>query len=285
MQYRRISADCHLDMIWLPPDLFTSQAPRDLKDRMPFVAEGPHGKEWVANNGASFGLVGGVGSAGRLYEPGKQHRADRMLPDYLAPAPFTMWGFGFRDVTGLTQTQIQNQRGHFQASAPQLCVDQYVHALHNDVQISLTNLGLWVRPDLTDAHTIHWHGFRNAHPVLRRRARAVDRGPARPELHLCVPAARSRDVHVPLPLRGRRARVDGHDRDRLRPARPELGSRLRSRPASTSTTTASRRRARAPRPMTASGDCSSARAGRRSTTTAPTSRSTTGRSTTPTCGS
>jgi uncharacterized protein len=78
MQYKRISADCHLDMIWLPPDLFTSQAPRDLKGRMPFVAEGPNGKEWIAKNGASFGLVGGVGSAGRRYEPGKQHRADRM---------------------------------------------------------------------------------------------------------------------------------------------------------------------------------------------------------------
>ncbi len=23
MQYRRISADCHLDMLWLPPELFT----------------------------------------------------------------------------------------------------------------------------------------------------------------------------------------------------------------------------------------------------------------------
>src|SRR3954462_3987573 len=78
MQYRRISADCHLDMIWLPPDLFTSQAPRDLKERMPFITDGPNGKEWVANNGASFGLVGGVGSAGAKYVPGKQHRADRM---------------------------------------------------------------------------------------------------------------------------------------------------------------------------------------------------------------
>ena len=78
MQYKRISADCHLDMIWLPPDLFTSEAPRELKERMPFVSEGPNGKEWVARNGASFGLVAGVGSAGRKYEPGKQHRADRM---------------------------------------------------------------------------------------------------------------------------------------------------------------------------------------------------------------
>ena len=78
MQYKRISADCHLDMIWLPPDLFTSEAPHELKERMPFVGEGPNGKEWVARNGASFGLVAGVGSAGRKYEPGKQHRADRM---------------------------------------------------------------------------------------------------------------------------------------------------------------------------------------------------------------
>ena len=37
MQYKRISADCHLDMIWLPPDLFTSEAPRELKERMPFA--------------------------------------------------------------------------------------------------------------------------------------------------------------------------------------------------------------------------------------------------------
>jgi predicted TIM-barrel fold metal-dependent hydrolase len=65
-------------MIWLPPDLFTSEAASGLKERMPFVSEGPNGKEWVARNGASFGLVAGVGSAGRKYEPGKQHRADRM---------------------------------------------------------------------------------------------------------------------------------------------------------------------------------------------------------------
>ena len=48
-------------MIWLPPDLFTSQAPRHLKDRMPFVARGR-----TARNGSrTMALVrpaGGVGS-------------------------------------------------------------------------------------------------------------------------------------------------------------------------------------------------------------------------------
>ena len=36
MQYRRISADCHLDLPWMPPDLFVSEAPRELKERMPY---------------------------------------------------------------------------------------------------------------------------------------------------------------------------------------------------------------------------------------------------------
>ena len=47
MQYRRISADCHLDLPWLPPDLFTSQAPREFKHRMPFVEDGADGPRWV----------------------------------------------------------------------------------------------------------------------------------------------------------------------------------------------------------------------------------------------
>jgi hypothetical protein len=41
MSYNRIPADCHLDVIWLPPDLFVSEAPAALKDRMPYVADGP----------------------------------------------------------------------------------------------------------------------------------------------------------------------------------------------------------------------------------------------------
>ena len=78
MQYKVISADCHVDLIWLPPDLFTANAPASQKDRMPYVTEGERGKEWVTKNGSSFGLMNGMGSAGRKYEPGKIHRSDRM---------------------------------------------------------------------------------------------------------------------------------------------------------------------------------------------------------------
>ncbi|MBV9829525.1 MAG: amidohydrolase [Alphaproteobacteria bacterium] len=78
MKYDVISADCHVDLIWLPPDLFTTQASAAVRDRMPYVVEGARGPEWVTKNGASFGLDAGMGSAGRKYEPGKIHRSDRM---------------------------------------------------------------------------------------------------------------------------------------------------------------------------------------------------------------
>ena len=78
MNYNRISADCHLDLIWLPPDLFVSEAPSELKDRMPYVTDGPEGPRWVANNGAAFGLAGGVGASGTKHVPGKQLRVDVM---------------------------------------------------------------------------------------------------------------------------------------------------------------------------------------------------------------
>ena len=39
MRYDMISADCHIDLIWLSPDLFTSNASAALKDRMPYVTE------------------------------------------------------------------------------------------------------------------------------------------------------------------------------------------------------------------------------------------------------
>ncbi len=78
MNYRVISADGHIDLVWLPPDLFTANAPARLKDRMPYVTDGEKGLQWVSRNGAYFGLVNGMGSAGREYIPGQIHRSDRM---------------------------------------------------------------------------------------------------------------------------------------------------------------------------------------------------------------
>ncbi|MEE9255228.1 MAG: amidohydrolase family protein [Pseudomonadales bacterium] len=78
MQYQRISADCHIDLIWLPPELFTSNASAKLKDRMPYVTDSDRGPVWVSSNGAQFGLQNGMGSAGRAYVPGQIHRSDRM---------------------------------------------------------------------------------------------------------------------------------------------------------------------------------------------------------------
>jgi predicted TIM-barrel fold metal-dependent hydrolase len=78
MQYDLISADCHVDLCWLPPDLFVSNASATMRDRMPFVTEAPTGRAWVTKRGATLGLDCGMGSAGRRYVPGEIHRADRM---------------------------------------------------------------------------------------------------------------------------------------------------------------------------------------------------------------
>ena len=45
MKYEVISADCHIDLIWLPPDLFTKAAPERLKERMPCVSRDDQGRE------------------------------------------------------------------------------------------------------------------------------------------------------------------------------------------------------------------------------------------------
>jgi len=78
MRYTRISADSHIDLPWLPNDLFTSNASAGLKDRMPFVVDGPDGPHWTCKNGMSFGLVCGVGPSGQKYVPGQNYRVDKM---------------------------------------------------------------------------------------------------------------------------------------------------------------------------------------------------------------
>ena len=78
MRYEVISADCHIDLCWLPPDLFTTNATAALRERMPYVEDTPSGPMWKTKKGANLGHVNGMGSAGRQYIPGKIHRSDRM---------------------------------------------------------------------------------------------------------------------------------------------------------------------------------------------------------------
>jgi len=83
MDYKVISADCHIDLPWLPADLFTSGASAALADRMPYVTDGEKGPKWVSKSGAQFGLQNGMGSGGREYIPGQIHRSDLMAAEGL----------------------------------------------------------------------------------------------------------------------------------------------------------------------------------------------------------
>jgi len=84
---------------------------------------------------------------------------------------FTTYIFGFRDVTGLSDSQISQQKMKAQHNAPLFWVDEFDA---NDIdpitckpkvfRVHLTNLGMQQRPDLFDSHTLHWHGFRNVIP-------------------------------------------------------------------------------------------------------------------------
>jgi predicted TIM-barrel fold metal-dependent hydrolase len=48
MEYRVISGDGHIDLRWLPHDLFISHAPVQWKDQVPQVIETKEGKHWFA---------------------------------------------------------------------------------------------------------------------------------------------------------------------------------------------------------------------------------------------
>ncbi len=82
-------------------------------------------------------------------------------PDPWAPAPFTTYVFGLRDITNLQPQQIAGQKGKVSIPAGLIWADE-----GQDFRIKLTNPGFVVRPDLIDAHTVHWHGFRNQIPYF-----------------------------------------------------------------------------------------------------------------------
>ena len=90
MDYQKISADDHIDLGYLPPDLWTDRVPKELRDRAPRVEDqGDKGEIWVCD-GESWGDYrgerwfarkqrsylaldrGGVAEAGRPVDPAKR---------------------------------------------------------------------------------------------------------------------------------------------------------------------------------------------------------------------
>jgi len=72
------------------------------------------------------------------------------------PGGTTHYIFGFTDLTDVPENEIFDKRGSATLPAPLLeCYEG------DEVYLTLTNIGLPVRPDLDDSHTVHWHGFPN----------------------------------------------------------------------------------------------------------------------------
>ena len=70
--------------------------------------------------------------------------------------------FGFSDVTGVPGDQVMNT-GMLAANfpSPTIAMDE-----GDEFYLSLTNVGMVMRPDLFDAHTVHFHGYANAAAVF-----------------------------------------------------------------------------------------------------------------------
>src|SRR4051794_27528143 len=114
MKYECISADSHIDLCWLPHDLLVSNASRAMKERMPFVNEGPDGPQWVTGSGVHLGLANGTGSPGAVsgsgykFVPGAEHQIDRIASTGL----YDQGGQGvFRPTTPELRLQDQDRDG------------------------------------------------------------------------------------------------------------------------------------------------------------------------------
>ena len=70
--------------------------------------------------------------------------------------------FGFSDLTGYTEAQAM-EAGSLAANfpAPTITLKQ-----GQEFYLTLSNVGMMIRPDLFDPHTVHFHGFPNASAVF-----------------------------------------------------------------------------------------------------------------------
>lgn len=70
--------------------------------------------------------------------------------------------FGFNDVTGIVPGSVVEAGTLAQTfPAPTITAKE-----GENFYLTLTNVGMIMRPDLFDPHSVHWHGFPNAAPVF-----------------------------------------------------------------------------------------------------------------------
>lgn len=70
--------------------------------------------------------------------------------------------FGFVNITGVPDSEAMNAG----MLAAELSAPTLVFKEGDDVYLTLTNVGMAMRPDLFDPHTVHWHGFPNAASIF-----------------------------------------------------------------------------------------------------------------------
>jgi len=70
--------------------------------------------------------------------------------------------FSYYDATGVPDSQV-TMAGMLRHTFP---APTLVFKEGQKVYLSLSNIGMMMRPDLFDPHSVHWHGFPNAAPVF-----------------------------------------------------------------------------------------------------------------------
>ena len=73
-----------------------------------------------------------------------------------------LYMFGFSDLNGVPEEMVMHE-GMLAAKAPSPLIKVKEG---QRLYLNLTNVGMVIRPDLFDPHTVHWHGFPEAAPVF-----------------------------------------------------------------------------------------------------------------------
>src|SRR5437867_4655962 len=78
MSDRIISADCHIDMTWMPGDLWVKNGPAKFRDRVPQVRQTDDGPRWFAEE-KELGVYGGLGFGFDRVQRGFSKHVERMF--------------------------------------------------------------------------------------------------------------------------------------------------------------------------------------------------------------